>query len=231
MAQVYGSLGLWEPALGHALAAFDAAPGNLRHLDMVASYYNMSGDHAGFRRFVATEYDKIDKLAPTRHSPTNKTRYFWHGYAAVLEGSYEQALADLTDAAGGAAGIENAVYDQITPLKYMAYALQRLGRSDEANAVLQQCLVLATEALGQGWATPTIHYRIAQIHALLHQPDAAIERLRQAVAAGWLLAGELENDPLWSALQDDVRFQALVAQVNDELRIFRERIPAIMGGA
>ena len=95
---------------------------------------------------------------------------------------------------------------------------------------MTQCLGLANKALAQGWNTPTIHYRTAQVYALLGESDHAIAALRQAVDKGWRILGSLELDPLWSPLQEDVRFQTIVTQVNNDLEIQRDRVTAILTG-
>ena len=228
VAEIYGNLGLWEKARDKLSTAYQKAPDNVMFMDDLATFYFQTGDHAGFTEFVNSEYEKIDKMAPTRHSPSNKKRYFWHGVAAVSEGDYVQAVEDLRDAAGGKAGIENAVYDEITALKYLAYALQRQGRHDEAEEILDKCLQLATDALAQGWATPTIYYRTAQVYALQGRVDKAIAHLEQAVDKGWRIAGALERDPLWSPIQDDERFQAIILTVNNELQRQRALVPEIL---
>ncbi len=228
VAQIYGDLGMWDRTWESISMAFEKAPENVAYMDRIASFYYQTGDHAGFTEFVTREYEKIDLLAPSRHSPTDKARYYWHGVAALHEGNYVQAIGDLTDAAGGQAGIEDAVYDEIKPLKYIAYAYQKQGRHDEADALLHQCLNLATKALAQGWDTPTIHYRTAQIHALLGQPDIAIAQLRLAIGKGWKIAGDLESDLLWSSLQDDVRFQTIVTGANNDIRNEREQVKELL---
>lgn len=229
MAQVYGNLGLWDQAFDLAHEAFEKVPESTAHLDRVAGFYFHTDDHASFTDFVAGEYAKIDKLAPTQYSPTNRKRYFWHGVAALREGNYVQAVEDLTDAVGGQTGIDNAVYDQITPIKYLALALQQQGEHDRAIALLERCLALATEALRQGWATPTIHYRTAQIYSLLGRSDEAIAQLQQAIDKGWRIYGTLERDPLWGPMQDDVRFQAIVVRVNEDVRVLQEQIREVLG--
>ena len=228
VARIYGNLGVWDRTWEFVSRAYEKAPDKMEYIDGMGDFYFRTGDYAGFSKFVAEEYEKVDQFAPTRHSPTNKIRYFWHGVAASNEGNYVQATDDLTNAAGGPAGIENLVYDGITPIKHIAYALQQQGRNEEADELLNKCLNLATNALAQGWATPTIHYRTAQVYGLLGQSDDAIAQLRQAVDKGWKIFGDLENDPLWYRMQDDVRFQTIVAAVNNEIRIQGERVKGLL---
>ena len=150
LAQFYGNLALWNESWKAASRAYEISPDNAMAVDAMASYFFRTGDHAGLREFVDKEYEKIDRLAPSRQSPTNRDRYLWHGLAAILEGNYVQAADDLTDAAGGEEGIVNAVYDQITVLKYLAYTYQKQERNDDAGAILKRCLELAQKAHGQG---------------------------------------------------------------------------------
>ncbi len=225
---IYGNLGMWDQAWESISLAREKAPGKIEYFHGAADLYFRTGDQNRFVELVTDEFKKVDQLAPTRHSPTNKGRYFWHGIAAISEGNYVRAIDDFTNAAGGPAGIENLVYDGITQIKYIAYALQHQGRDDEADELLRKCLSLATEAQAQGWATPTIHYRTAQVYSLLGQPDDAIAQLQQAVDKGWRIAEQLETDPLWYRLQDDVRFQAIVAGVNKELSVQSEQVKVLL---
>jgi len=230
VAKIYANLGVWDRTWEMVSDAYEKAPDNIEYMEGMADFFYQTGDHAALRELVSKEYEKINQSAPTRHSPSNIIRYFWHGLVALQEGNYVQAVDDLTDAAGGQAGIENAVYDQITPLKYLAYALQNQGRYDEADALLNRCLALAMTALAQGWATPSIHYRTAQIYALLGQTDNAIAQLQRAVDKGWKIAGSLERDLLWSAIQDDLSFQTVITDVNNNIRMQRKPITELLDG-
>jgi tetratricopeptide (TPR) repeat protein len=230
MVRLFGSLGMWEQAWASIALGRENSPGNVEYIDQVASFYFRSGDYNEFSKFVASEYAKVDQAATSKFLPTSKKRYFWHGFAAINAGNYVQAIEDLTNAAGGPTGIENLVYDQIGPVKYMAYALQQQGLGNEADELLDKCLSLATGAMDQGWATPMILYRTAQVYALLGQSDDAIEHLRQAVDKGWPAPiGDLETDPLWSNVRHDSRFQVIVAETNHYLETQRDRVSSILG--
>jgi tetratricopeptide (TPR) repeat protein len=191
-------------------------------------YHYQVGDDVAYNEFVKSQYAKIDHSASSQYSPTDKARYKWHGVAALLEGDYVQAVNDLTEAAGGDDGIANAVYDDIWVLKYIAYTFQKQGKTDAANKLLRQSLNLAMNAQAQGWNTPAIHYRTAQIYALLGNSDDAIAELQQAVESGWRIAGGLERNPLFASLEEDHRFQTLKLQVEDELENMRDEVTSIL---
>ena len=94
--------------------------------------------------------------------------------------------------------------------------------------MLEQCLGLAREALDQGWATPTIYYRTAQIHAVRGDVSSTVRYLREAVDKGWRVASELELDPLWSNVQDDADFQNIVMEVNNDIRQQRQKVMQLL---
>ena len=230
LADIYVALGIWDKALPAAYRAYELAPDVYHHFSRILDVYLMTGATAEFTNLVHAEYAKIDKLTPTGQSPTNRTRYSWRGLAALLDGDFDQAISDYTDASGGQAGIDNAVYDDITSIKYLAFALQKSGQDAKAEPLLLKCLGLAQKAREQGWATPTIHYRTAQIYALLGEADKAIEQLRAARDKGWLNANRLETGLLWSSLREDPRFQRIISEVNGKLDSKRQAVVKILEG-
>lgn len=227
-ANLYSALGMWNEFRETVSRVQQLSPNDTRLLGLVADTFFLSGDHAQLADFAAKEYEKIDTAESARYSPTNRTRYFWHGHVALLEDNLSQAAEDFTQAAGGEEGIAAATYDEITWIKHVAYVYKLQGKDDEANDLLTMCLGLALNALDKGWDTPTIHYRIAQIYALQGDSDNAINKLKQAVDKGWLSEGSLERDPLWTGIRDDVRFQALTRQVSDAIEISRANVSEIL---
>jgi TolB-like protein/Flp pilus assembly protein TadD len=227
-ASLYSALGMWVEFRETISRVQRLSPGDTRLLDPIANAFFLTGDHEQLAEFVAQEYEKVDTLESARYSPTNRARYFWHGHVAVLEDDLDQAIRDFTEAAGGAEGIAAATYDEITWVKHVAYVYQRQGRVDEASELLTTCLRLARNAQEQGWGTPTIHYRTAQILALQGDSDNAIVELTQAINKGWLADGPLERDPLWTGIRDDVRFQALSRQVSDDLATKRANVSELV---
>jgi tetratricopeptide (TPR) repeat protein len=82
----------------------------------------------------------------------------------------------------------------------------RAGRAEEARAVLRDTVV-----------TPESYYNRGCTHALLGEPDEALDFLRRAFAEYELTPGALERQKEWArddpdlrSLRDDPRFQALV---------------------
>lgn len=228
LAEIYLYLGVWDKAWTALSRAVATSPDDIRILGDIVDFHYKIGDDVAYNRFVKSQYAKIDHSASSLYSPTDKVRYRWHGVAALFEGNYVQAVDDLTKAAGGDDGIANAVYDDIWTLKYIAYTFQKQGKTDAANKLLRQCLNLAMNAQAQGWNTPVIHYRTAQIYALLGNSDDAIAELQQAVESGWRIAGGLERNPLFASLEEDHRFQTIKLQVEVELENMRDEVTSIL---
>jgi adenylate cyclase len=228
LAEIYLNLAVWDKAWEALSDAVAISPNDVRVLGNIVNFHLQTGDDVAYKRFVESQYAKIDHSASSLYSPTDKARYQWHGIAALFEGNYVQAVNDLTKAAGGDNGIANAVYDDIWTLRYLAYSFQKQGNTDAANELLIQCLNLAMNAQAQGWNTPVIHYRTAEIYALLGDSDNAIAKLQQAVESGWRKAGGLERNPLFASLEEDQRFQTIKLQVAVKLENMRDEVTSIL---
>lgn len=57
--------------------------------------------------------------------------------------------------------------------------------------------------------------------------ELAIDRLRQAVEAGWRDYYSVSNDPRWESLGNDLRFQRLMATVKADIDVQRARLEQI----
>jgi hypothetical protein len=71
-------------------------------------------------------------------------------------------------------------------------------------------------------------YNLACLDALEGNEETALERLREAIAAGWATTRILD-DPDLDSLRGDPRFEALVAEVRERLED-REREAATLLG-
>jgi adenylate cyclase len=94
-----------------------------------------------------------------------------------------------------------------------AWALKELGRSQEAEEVLDATEALALEAMASGNERGVYPYTLAVIHALKQERDPALRWLTEAVDRGWISLPPLRFEPAFDGLRDDPRFQAQVARV------------------
>ena len=80
----------------------------------------------------------------------------------------------------------------------------------------------------QGWLHLSVDLAMfAQNAVLAGDKELAIERMRQAVDAGWRDYYSVSNDPRWQSLRDDARFQELMARVKADIDSQRARLEQI----
>ena len=91
---------------------------------------------------------------------------------------------------------------------YLGSALMSLGRLDEATEQFQAAGAAGFQPLGVG-------YRLARIHAQQGNNEAAIEQLESIAAQGFPAPQLIENEPDFDALEQDARFQAALAAIQN----------------
>ena len=90
---------------------------------------------------------------------------------------------------------------------FLAMFLSAQGKHEEARAQLNESVIRNAEV------DPDIAYSVASVYALEAMPDKAFEWLERAIALGNANQPCFENDPNWSTLRSDPRFQSLMAKV------------------
>jgi TolB-like protein/DNA-binding winged helix-turn-helix (wHTH) protein/cytochrome c-type biogenesis protein CcmH/NrfG len=127
----------------------------------------------------------------------------WAGYLNLA-----QALAAIGDHPGALAAHENAERysgSNNKSLAYRAHDLARMGRAEEARAI-----IAALEARSHERYVPP--YTIALIYAGLGEPDAAFQWLERALEASDPHLIFTSVDPRWDALRDEPRFLSLLSR-------------------
>jgi TolB-like protein/Tfp pilus assembly protein PilF len=107
-----------------------------------------------------------------------------------------------------------------------AFVLQRLGDRERAERILNAYLAYIVERPRLGLKG----YGIADVEALalLGRRDDALQRLREAVDAGWRSpwprhGWTLVEDPFLTGLKGDARFRGMVAETDADISRMRER--------
>jgi len=224
LGSAYTNLGMWDEAWSVISWARQLAPDHHTAKYIVVDFYFGKGDLEAFKEFAHEEIDKAKPGKGDELTPLDRYRVEWFAIAQLLDAEYHEAVESLLRNMGGISGIENVVYDHMEPLKYLASAYQGLNRREEANKLLTQCLDLVSAANEQGWDTPALHYRLAQVYALQGDADSAIASLNQAMEKGWRIYGALDHDPLWNNLKDDPEFQRIKARVHADIRDQRDQL-------
>ncbi|HJY35828.1 MAG TPA: winged helix-turn-helix domain-containing protein [Steroidobacteraceae bacterium] len=191
LAHVYSNLGRKEEALTHARRAREINPVS----PLVAALEGLYLTHQGEHQEAVRRLEEAVSLEPQ----------FWLSHhllanALIDAGQYEAALPESAEA------------KRLSPLQTLsdafgAIALARLGRKDEARAVLQSL----SETARHTYVPPT-HF--ALIETALGERDQAFAHLDAAFAVRDARLALLKIDPKWDDLRDDPRFAALLRRLN-----------------
>ena len=187
-----------------------------------------SGDSEAFIQKAVADFDSVDAVIGSPLGVTDRTLVHRYGMALLYRGDYEAAAPHLHWAAGGEPGISATTYDDMFRLKPLAFAWMRIGKEAEANALLAQCLELAEGARSNGWATPQLHARVAEIHATAGNVDEALVELEAAVDKGWREIGKLEFEIYWQSLQHNSDFNAIKVRIIEDIERQRDRLQSTL---
>jgi tetratricopeptide (TPR) repeat protein len=141
----------------------------------------------------------------------------------LLSRNYPQAERLYTDLIKGSVTEGNESFGAMSYASALGRIRQALG--DEAGAQL-----VLKDALNRELAStrnahdPEALYRIAAIQASLHQSDAAIRYLNDAVAAGWIDCRSPRIDPRFDTVANDPRFQQIISRLSNKVSLMRRRI-------
>ncbi len=168
----------------------------------------------------------VNDISPARLSPQERLFY---GVNQALAGEYEAAIDTL-------AATLRRIGDSCLPGGWcnagahqaLALAYSKTGSPDEAlkrlEAVEQWFLQLraSVETMQSGDL-----YEAARNAALMDDRELALDRLEEAVEAGWRGFYVNNHDPRWGPLRSDARYQALMAEVKADVDRQRARVEQI----
>jgi TolB-like protein/Tfp pilus assembly protein PilF len=178
--------------------------------------YSELDERFGARNAVFTDDDGAGALLPQM-----RQRHFWRGMAKLVAGRYGEAQEAFLAAAGEPAELS---LSDIEYLPHLAYAYQLDGKDASADEILRIGDELVVKAMQQGWNTPSFKMKTARLLSVQGDTVAAVDELRAAVEQGWLVAGDLDHDPIWQPLRDDPDFIDLVAEVERRLEPMRSNV-------
>jgi DNA-binding winged helix-turn-helix (wHTH) protein/TolB-like protein/Flp pilus assembly protein TadD len=190
LAHLYSNLGRKQEALKHARRASELNPIS----PLIAALEGMFLSHQREQEAAVRRSEEAINLDPN----------FWLSHhllanSLVDAGQYQAAL------------LESAEAKRLSPLQTLsdtfgAIALARLGRTDEARAVL-----VAMSATARDTYVPPTHF--AMIETALGNRDKAFEHLDAALSVRDARLTLLKIDPKWDGLRSDPRFQAAVRRM------------------
>ena len=178
-----------------------------------------------FESFIATyeeEFQRLDRRIGDPLTFDERWRVREYGWGLLLQDRNEEAAEILYWSMGGEEGLEAMTYDYMIVAKLLALGYKRLDRDREADILLNRCLALAARARDNGWATPVMHVRLAEIHAQNGQIDDAIEQLTIAVDKGFRDLGRIEYGIFWQHLQDHPDLNRLKVRMYEDIEAQRD---------
>ena len=105
-----------------------------------------------------------------------------------------------------------------------AIALRCVGEEEQAHDLIDGTLEWLDKMETNGWGVSQIPVVRAKAHVLRGEKDRALDLLEQyAALPGPVLTG-IKNDPAFESVEDDARFQAVIATITEKNRVILEQI-------
>ena len=150
---------------------------------------------------------------------------YFVGELQAQSGDFQEAAAMLEPVVAGFGAVDAEDENALAARLVLAWSYNALGRQEEAGAILERIERNLAElrASGRGNSAQTI-YLTAEVAILRGDLDIALDRLEQAVEAGWREYYTRRHDPRWVILADDPRFRALMERVRVDVDRQRETV-------
>lgn len=224
LVSAYTKLGMMDEAEQILTNAQASMPENGSVRNAQVDFWLADGNYDAFSQFAEDEFELVDVQIGDPLNYTNSMRAYRHGWSKLIGGDNELASELFYWVAGGEEGIATKTYDEINVLKMLALSYRRMQRFDEANALLNQCLRLIAGSRENGWATPSLYVRLAEVHALLGDVENAIVNLEIAFSKGWRGLSNIEYGVFWQDLQDHDELNRIKIMIYNDLEFQRESL-------
>jgi TolB-like protein len=99
----------------------------------------------------------------------------------------------------------------------LAWAYLQRGEREKSMTLLSKLEEACGDGGAPGMRSSDDRYTCAETALLRGDPDTALQRLEQAIAAGWREYYLRAGDPYWAPLRDHPRYKALMAQVKADV--------------
>ena len=145
--------------------------------------------------------------------------------------AYDRIAELLTDTGREPSADEfNIQFGGYLPAVNRAHLLMRAGESEMAEDLLAWSREYITKRLNGDLLHPAgdLHV-LAAIDAIEGDRDNALNRLREAIDAGWTRVWFTEQDPNFASLLDDPAFQEIMADTKTRLEGMREQVHLAIG--
>lgn len=142
----------------------------------------------------------------------------FEGIALALAGDHGEAIDLLAELLPNADDFRPASYFGMDTYQTLAWAYSQAGMPDRAQHQLETIEQWFLEERASVETMKSIDlYEAARNAALMGDRELALDRLEQAVEAGWRGYHVSNHDPRWGALRNNPRYQAPMARVKADL--------------
>lgn len=227
LVRAYVRLEMIDEAATHLEEIWQMSPDIGRNAWASDYYYMATNDAAGYMEFADRVFQLVDASPGEDLSSFEKSYVFWYGKALLLQRRDQEAADIFSWALGGDEGIARITYDGIGYLKYLAKAYRRIGRDDEARELLEHARELVLTARDNGWSTPVLFVRLAEIEALLGEIDSALQNLNTAIDKGFRDLPWLRYNVFFEDLQEHAEMRRLQSVVRAEVEAERAELEAL----
>lgn len=118
--------------------------------------------------------------------------------------------------------------DNIEIAADLALLLRRAGKKEIADVLIKASLSWYRDTQIMGLYGDGIGIVYIELLALNSEKRAALDALREAVDSGWILGAQWDlPDEGFSTLRDDAEFQAIIAEIEDDMAMQLETIKAL----
>jgi adenylate cyclase len=218
----YVRLGMNDKAAAAMDALMQTMAGDYRKGFTADYFYLATNDANGYAEFADSQFQIVDAAAGDPLEFTDRLRIHWYGRSLLLQDRDREAADMFWWSAGGDKGIASTTYDYVFFLKYLALTRLRMDRQEEAKDLLTQAHQLVMTARDNGWSTPFLYVRLAEIEVLQGDHQSALQHIGIAIDKGyrdlpWLSHSiffrDIQQDPEWLRLKELVRVAVAEQQV------------------
>ena len=224
LAAHYEQLGLTEDADYWVSDAIAQTPEPGRRFFIRAAQLRLRGDHAGLQEVI----DKLNAAPGTEIDQLHISEAGLYASANIFAENFDVGIdvfENVYDLGSLSLGNDVSFSSDLEYLHVLAYGYQRVGRDDEANALLarlhEHLNVLVVE---QKMNSGEVHHLRAQNFGMRGDFDDAADALEAAIKVGWMRYFWVSGSPLWTETIANPR----IAGMLDDVKVELERQRAIV---
>jgi adenylate cyclase len=225
LALSYARLGLWERA-DYWLTRYERAGHHEFHVPEVTGFnrpelLRLQGRYQEMARALQATLESASGERPARGPASG------YGILQALAGDYRGAVQTLGPQVDvGEPSLSDV--EAVNARHALAWAYLNSGATDRAHRILRELERRYREREARGWLHMSVDLALfAQNAVLAGDKELAIERLRQAIEAGWRDYYSVSSDPRWRALSNEPRFKELMANVKADVDAQRAQLQRV----